>query len=303
MKKNSTYVHKPGEKYIVIQKSELEKYLAEGYIHGTGKSKDEYRKAYTKCAETIKRRYGVDSPWQIPHVEAARQTDETKQKRVASRQKTYKEKYGVINNSQLPDYIEKVRQTNIEKYGSVEASYALRQEKLKQTSLERYGTEHPMQCEQIKDRLKETFFLKYGVENYAQTSEYHQKARKRYEYDNQRFDSIPELALYVYTKDHNEAIERNTTIKFKYIYEDKIHYFIPDFIYKGKIIEIKGDHFFEDGKMINPFDRTQDGLYQAKYKCGLDNGVEFWQSADYMFAVNHLYNKENIECYIQSPRI
>ena len=35
--------------------------------------------------------------------------------------------------------------------------------------------------------------------------------------------------------------------------------------------------FFENkdsnGKLINPFDRTQDGLYEAKHQCMLNNGV------------------------------
>ena len=27
------------------------------------------------------------------------------------------------------------------------------------------------------------------------------------------------------------------------------------------LVEIKSDHFFKDGKMINPYDRSQDDIY------------------------------------------
>lgn len=53
------------------------------------------------------------------------------------------------------------------------------------------------------------------------------------------------------------------------------------------MIEIKGEQFFENNKMINPFDRTQDELYEAKHQCGLSNGVEFWLFPDYKFAIDY----------------
>ena len=36
---------------------------------------------------------------------------------------------------------------------------------------------------------------------------------------------------------------------------------------------MKGDHFFDGDKMINPYDRTQDGLFESKHQCMLDNNV------------------------------
>lgn len=41
----------------------------------------------------------------------------------------------------------------------------------------------------------------------------------------------------------------------------------------GQLYEIKGNQFFEGDKMINPYDRGQDGLYEAKHQCMLNNGV------------------------------
>lgn len=300
MRKNSTYVHKPNENYIVIQKSELEKYLAEGYIQGTGISKEEYRRRVEKGNKTVQERYGVECSLKLPHVKEACQSDSAKQKRVDSKRQFYVENYGVSNNSQLPGHIDKFHNTCIEKYGSVENAYKIRNEHAVQTSLEKYGTNHPMQNDEVKQNLANSMLNTYGVTNYAQTPESRKNSKAHYEYLNESFDSLPELALFIYAKDHNEDIVRNSTIKFGYEYDNKVHYYFPDFIYKGKIIEIKGDHFFNNGTMINPYDRSQDGLYQAKYMCGLNNGVEFWRYDDYKFALEYLQSKGNIECYLQN---
>lgn len=52
-------------------------------------------------------------------------------------------------------------------------------------------------------------------------------------------DSSWELAYVIYCLDHKIDIKRNTK-KFKYIYENKIHYYIPDFIVENDYVEIKG---------------------------------------------------------------
>ena len=40
-------------------------------------------------------------------------------------------------------------------------------------------------------------------------------------------------------------------------------------------IEIKGDHFFENGVLVNPYNRNSftDGKYLAKYNCMKNNNV------------------------------
>lgn len=56
----------------------------------------------------------------------------------------------------------------------------------------------------------------------------------------------------------------------------------PDFIVEGKITEVKGDHFFKNGKMICPWKHKNDtpekiewrnGLFEAKHQCMIRNGV------------------------------
>lgn len=52
----------------------------------------------------------------------------------------------------------------------------------------------------------------------------------------------------------------------------------PDFLVNGEFVELKGLHFFENydatKSMINPFDRSQDALYEAKHQCMLQNHVK-----------------------------
>lgn len=52
-------------------------------------------------------------------------------------------------------------------------------------------------------------------------------------------DSSWELAFLIYCLEHNITIKRNTN-KFPYYIEDKLHYYIPDFIIGNTYIEIKG---------------------------------------------------------------
>ena len=51
--------------------------------------------------------------------------------------------------------------------------------------------------------------------------------------------STYELVYWIYCKDHNIAIERNTK-RYPYIFEGKKHTYLPDYIVEGKLVEIKG---------------------------------------------------------------
>ena len=85
--------------------------------------------------------------------------------------------------------------------------------------------------------------------------------------------------MWIYAKDHNEEIVRSPKA-FEFSFEDKKHFYHVDFQYKEKYIRLKGDQFFEDDKMINPFDKKFDDLAEAKHQCGFQNKVEFWTRKD-----------------------
>ena len=45
---------------------------------------------------------------------------------------------------------------------------------------------------------------------------------------------------------------------------DEIHYYTPDFLYKDKLIEIKGDHLYKNGHLIDTFGNIGAALLEAK---------------------------------------
>lgn len=82
---------------------------------------------------------------------------------------------------------------------------------------------------------------KYGVKNALQYSEIRDRASFRYQYDGRHFDSSPEIAFYIWLKDNGVEFEYQPNVKLKYVHNGKEHFYMPDFIIGGKLIEIKGD--------------------------------------------------------------
>lgn len=259
-------------------------------------------------------KYGTEWPTQVKEVQE-------------KRRKTTMDRYGVPINLNIPEVKskavkamhskeanEKRKQTNLERYG-VENPYQAEEIKqiIKKTNLDRYGVENPYQQPHVKEKAiqntrsekaiekrKQTNLERYNVTNYTQTLEYHKKSKKKYFYDNEYFDSSWELAVYIYYKDHNIPIIR-CPITLNYVYNNKNHIYIPDFKINDELVEIKSDHFFENDKMINPYDRNQDDLYEAKHQCMIQNNVKIytWKHVkpilEYM---NNIYSKNWLTNFI-----
>ena len=156
------------------------------------------------------------------------------------------------------------------------------QEQTKKTNLEKYGVEFTFQSENNKNKAKETWKAKYGIEH---------APRKLYEVNKIYFDSLPEVALYLYAKAHNEKIKR-LPCKFTFEFEGKNYNYFPDFKYKDKIIEIKGSQFLaENGTWQNPYDHSLDNLMEAKRQCALENNVEIWYSNNYNKYLDWFYQQ------------
>ena len=66
---------------------------------------------------------------------------------------------------------------------------------------------------------------------------------------------------------------------------------MPDFKVDGQFIELKGDQFFKDGKMQNPYDHSQDLLYEAKHQCMIKNNVKILRPVDYQKYVDYITAK------------
>ena len=74
------------------------------------------------------------------------------------------EKYGVTSTNQLQSKKEKVKQTNLARYG-VENPYQSK-EIMQNAYRKKLGVDNPWQSEKIKDKIKQTKLEKYGDENY-----------------------------------------------------------------------------------------------------------------------------------------
>lgn len=64
----------------------------------------------------------------------------------------------------------------IKLYGGYTMQSKILSEKVKQTNLEKYGCENVFAAEEIKDKIKDTCISKYGTNNYIQCEEGRKKA-------------------------------------------------------------------------------------------------------------------------------
>ena len=236
----------------------LEKYGVDHYSK-SDKFKEEFK-------ETCQEKYGVNAPAQCPEI-------------YQKVEKTCLEKYGHKCVFQNDNIKEQIKQTNIDKYGTYNPMQNPEvQNKRMTTCLEKYGVSSYLEYSDFKEQSIKTCLEKYGVKYIGQSHDIHKKSKQKYTYNNINFDSSWELAYYIWLKDNNINFEYQPNIKFKYIANNKEHYYFPDFKIKNEIIEIKGDHFFDkNGNFRSPFNSLNENIqneYKAKYQCMLDNNVK-----------------------------
>jgi hypothetical protein len=228
---------------------------------------------------------------------------------MAKKPKKSKVKSSLSHEEKMRIALEKRKQTNLKRYGlentggmnrklETEEQKKARIEKSRKTKLERYGNAgygNPT-------KGKATKLERYGDANYN-----NQKLSKRkYFYDNIYFDSSWEIAFYIYLKDNQIAFEFHPDIFFKYDFNGKQHNYYPDFIVNNMPIELKGSQFFCNGTMINPFDRSQDELYKAKYNCMIKNHVKIISNNEikpYIDYINRTYGRAFLkECRVHANK-
>lgn len=268
--------------------------------------KQETRKKYKQTCLT---KYGVENTFQSNEiknkiietnlkkygVENVSQSDIIRKKVI----ETNLEKYGIDNYAKTLECHEKMKNTCLLKYGV--PNYLQSEEglnKLRQTNNEKYGVNYVLQLDTIHKKAKETLFNKYGVNYPLQNNMLRYNAQKRYFYNNILFDSGWELKFFIYLNDFKVEFKYQPNIKFEYFYNNKIYYYLPDFYVNGHLIEIKGDHFFEDNNMICPWNRKLDTKYNEKYKCMLKNNIWIMRNADLYNCfqyINNQYGKDYIK--------
>ena len=132
----------------------------------------------------------------------------------------------------------------------------------------------------------------YNVENPMQVRQFFLKTICSYVYDNKSFSSKPELAFYIYLRDKNIDFEYQPECSFLYQYDGKMHKYFPDFKINDQYLELKGDQFLkEDGTWQNPYDHSQDQLYEAKHQCCIKNNVKILYACQYMKYLEYIQEK------------
>ena len=231
--------------------------------------------------ESNRKRYGVEWISQTPF---------HKDLLVQSNRKLY----GVDWYYQSDDFKKKSRNTKMRRYNN---PYYRNDEQIFSTCLDRYGSISPLGNDKVRNAIAQKNIEIFGVDNPWKLKSIQDKCRQKYIYKNIGFDSSPELAFYIYYKDNNIDFEYQPNISFEYVFDNKVHKYFPDFKVGEKLIEIKGDHFFKDGKMINPFRskkwtdeqyQYECDKYEAKYQCMLKNNIIILTKDDYKFFIDYV---------------
>ena len=248
-----------------------------------------------KRKKTTLELYGVKCNLEIPEIKEAAHSSEAREKRINSYKQTMNEKYDVDNYYQTEEFKEHSKEVKQQRYDD---PYYSNREKANATILDKYDSFDNYYAI-IKSKGEQTCFEKYGVKSYAQTEEWSSRRRVKYQYDDYSFDSLWELSFYIWAKDHHKSIDR-CNISFTYTFNGVEHIYHPDFIYENELIEIKGDHFFEvkgdkTSRMICPFNRDLDDLFEAKHQCMIANNVKILTGKDLKEVLDYFSLHYNIE--------
>lgn len=239
--------------------------------------------------------------------------------------------YGVENVSQAQEIKNKKEQTCLKHFNSTNPLKSEKiKEKVRQTNLQKYGVANPIQTLENKRKriIKRKKWLETGglekmkqlwtkskrkalSEKVSKTwsqktpeeiREIRKKASIKYIYQNITFDSSWELAFYIYYKDQNANISRETKT-FEYFVDNKRYIYIPDFEVDEKLYEIKGNQFLaEDGSWKDPYKTQKTKILEAKHQCALKNNVTilyFTEIKKYLNYVESKYGKD----YLQKFRL
>ena len=234
-----------------------------------------------KKRNTTLQTYGVDSPGKSEVIKQKIRT-------------TCLKKYGVDSVFKTNSFKASAKATIKQKYGvEHQCQSDSVKRKITTTHLKRYGVKYPMQSAIIQQKIKATMVKRYGVENSMQNTSIRRSASKKYQYKSIMFDSAPELALYIYLKDHNIPFTYQPKTDFCYTFNNKQHKYMPDFKINDRYVEIKGNHLLdkETNTWVNPWNSDLNELYEAKHQCCLDNNVKILYTNTYMSYVNYVNDK------------
>ena len=232
---------------------------------------------------------------------------------------TLYERYGVEHALQKDEFLNKAKLTNIERYGYTSYSKTPEfknnlhnfwandenvqkmQNNLQKTLLEKYGYTNASQIPEVKKKKLEKFLNKTMEQKYfsilkaqetqrknnngllwCQTHQAHSIHRSELIFNNIIFDSQDELSVYKFCLTNNIPCiyQPESEILLYTGVDNKIHAYHPDFKINGRLVEVKGSHFFNnEGILYCPFARNKpdisirDGNAKIKYQLMLEHKV------------------------------
>lgn len=210
----------------------------------------------TKKKETTKEHFGVEYPMQSKEIQLKSLTTLESNFGVKNAFNVGLEKSKINSHTEEANQKRRISISNTKQKLFKDDTYRQKViDNYTKNNLQKYGYKWTSQIPNVKFKISES------VKNS------HVHIKYKYFYDNESFDSSYELAYYIYHKDIGSTIIRKP-LKLKY----GNHNYTPDFLCNDKLIEIKGNWFFNDkGQLYNPYNKE---LNLDKQQCMIDNNVE-----------------------------
>lgn len=303
-------------------------FTEKGAVRDDSYRSDPYRKYYKTCGSVeCSTRAAEDSCLENLGVKNPSQSIRVKEKKKETSLRNWKTE----NPMQNKEVAEKCFQSQISHYDGWYRNTEEYKESCKETNLRKRGVEHSSQDpaviaksratqnrnhggwyshaknEEWRKKSIKTQKRKYGKDWYTQTEEYHKQAKRKYFYENFRFDSSWELSIAIFYIEHNLPIEiYPEPIAYSFEFEGEVEHrlYFPDFKIDGKLIEVKGEHLMdEEGNLTSDSvcksfsEKEKEHLRirdAAKTQCMKDNDVIIWQRKDcekYMEYVRGVYGR------------
>lgn len=239
------------------------------------RTKEDNMEMQKKTRKTKKQKYGNET---YNNREQAKKTMKDKSgydnwMQIPENRKLYSDRFKNYTNENWKEFKENVSQGLLNRSEKEKEEW----QKHRQETISNYTSK---QIDEIRKKKQETWSNKSQYELHQIQQKRAKNSKYKYEYNKLTFHSFDEMCYYIYIKENtNYKIVRNEmNFYLQYYYDGKMLSYYPDFIVNDKIVEIKGLQFFENknpnGKMINPYDRSEDPKYEAKHQCMINNNVE-----------------------------
>lgn len=279
-KRKATNLEKFGVEQVFASRAVIEKRKETNLKRygSTNVLQSEYMKEHRK--QVMLAKYGVEHNWQAKEIRE-------KEKR------KWLELYGVECPLSADVVRNKAKQTCLKKYGETSFSKTNKFKKTLQVIAKARSQEEK---DRIAKKQKAAYMKHFGVDHFAKTSLARLHRKTKYMFNDTPFDSSYELCYYIYQIDQGKSIKRCSK-SFLYTFNNVVHSYFPDFEFSdGTLIEIKGDQFLKsDGTWQNPYDHSQDALFEAKHQCALKNNVKILYQADCKEVIDYVVQKYTLD--------